>query len=267
MDFDQESETSVSSFDDGSDISDDTESDVEMNEESSVVENEDEELEWNWSEDFIPSTNFSSAEIKGHTAIPLTESIDPIDIFNKFFTTDIIDMIVTQTNVYGEKKSLAKGSPNNWQKVNENNIRCFLGVLIIMGLHRVPRLRDYWSRNKVFYTEMIANVMPRNEFYQLFSALHLNEAFDSEELSSLSPPDYLLSDLIVDSIIILDGAHDEPNFKKFIRSFYSSFSHITFNVECKEMVTSIASSTFSSTSTKQYLTVMEQIVMLNDKKD
>ncbi|CAF4580710.1 unnamed protein product [Didymodactylos carnosus] len=81
MDFDQESETSVSSFDDGSDISDDTESDVEMNEESSVVENEDEELEWNWSEDFIPSTNFSSAEIKGHTTIPLTERIDPIDIF------------------------------------------------------------------------------------------------------------------------------------------------------------------------------------------
>ena len=47
MDFDQESETSISSFDDGSDISDDTESDAEMDEESSVVENEDEELEWN----------------------------------------------------------------------------------------------------------------------------------------------------------------------------------------------------------------------------
>ncbi|CAF1554830.1 unnamed protein product, partial [Didymodactylos carnosus] len=47
MDFDRESETSVSSFDNGNDISDDTESDVEMDEESSVVENEDEELEWN----------------------------------------------------------------------------------------------------------------------------------------------------------------------------------------------------------------------------
>ncbi|CAF1166582.1 unnamed protein product [Didymodactylos carnosus] len=32
------------------------------------------------------------------------------------------------------------------------------------------------------------------------------------------------------------------------------------------MMTSIASSTFSNTSTKQYLTIMEQIIMLNDKK-
>ncbi|CAF5097311.1 unnamed protein product, partial [Rotaria sp. Silwood1] len=37
------------------------------------------------------------------------------------------------------------------------SIRSFLGLLTIMGLHRVPQLRDYWSRNKIFYTEVIAN--------------------------------------------------------------------------------------------------------------
>ena len=42
-----------------------------------------------------------------------------------------------------------------------------------MGLHRLPRIRDYWSRNKIFYTEVIANAMPRNEFHRIFTALHL----------------------------------------------------------------------------------------------
>ena len=66
-----------------------------------------------------------------------------------------------------------KGSANNWQEVTENTIRSFLGLLIMMGLHRLPRIRDYWSRNKIFYTEVVANVMSRNEFFRILSALHL----------------------------------------------------------------------------------------------
>ncbi|CAF1166565.1 unnamed protein product, partial [Didymodactylos carnosus] len=71
--------------------------------------------------------------------------------------------------------------------------------------------------------------------FKNFFDLIRNKVFDTEELSSLVPPDCLLNDINVDSIIILGGAHDEPNFKEFIRSFYSSFSHGTFNVRRKEM--------------------------------
>lgn len=126
MDLNQESETSVSASDGDSDFGDDTEDDFETGEESDVVRNRDEEFKWYWGGNFIGSTNFSSHMTKGRTTILVTGNSDPINIFDKFFTENIINLIIMQTNVYGEKKSLARGLSNEWQEGNENSIRSFL---------------------------------------------------------------------------------------------------------------------------------------------
>jgi hypothetical protein len=55
-------------------------------------ENE-EELEWNWSPEFIQDTPFSSDEVQSHTTITFTNNIKPIDTFNNFFSNDIIELI------------------------------------------------------------------------------------------------------------------------------------------------------------------------------
>ncbi|CAF3595276.1 unnamed protein product [Rotaria sp. Silwood1] len=167
MDSDQKSNTSDSNFDDESDYYDRNESDLEIDEEltngngseeEDTIETEDEkEFKWNWDGNYSPDTSFTSKEVKGHTTITLTNDIRPIYIFNKFFTQDVFDLIVKQTNIYGKQKSLEREPASNWQKVDEKIIRSFLGILIIMGLHRLPRITDYWSRNKIFYTEVIAN--------------------------------------------------------------------------------------------------------------
>ncbi|CAF1437398.1 unnamed protein product [Adineta ricciae] len=170
MYFDEESIADDSPVDDDSDCYDENE-----NEGEDTIENEQTELEWNWSQNFVQDTFFSAKEVKGHTTITSSNNIKPIETFNKFFTQDVIELIVKQTNIHGERKSLAQEHPYNWRKVNENVIRPFLGLLIIMGLHRLPRIRDYWSRNKLFHTDIVANVMPRNEFYRIFGALHLSD--------------------------------------------------------------------------------------------
>lgn len=178
MDCDQEGMTSDSSFDDN-------ESDLEIDESDTIIESgneeedeeeeddDEEELEWNWSQDFVPDEAFSFNEVEGHTTITSGNNIQPIEIFNKFFTNDVIALIVNQTNTYGEQRCSSLEHPSNWNPVNDRIICCFLGLLIIMGLHQLPRIRNYWSRNKIFYTEVVANTMPRNEFYRIFSALHL----------------------------------------------------------------------------------------------
>jgi hypothetical protein len=184
MDSDQKSNTSDSNIDDESDFYDGNESDLEIDEEELAVGNgneeedaseteDEEEFKWNWDGNYSPDTIFTSKEVKGHTTITLTNSIRPIDVFNKFFTQDVFDLIVQQTNIYGKQKFLEQESASNWQNVDERIIRSFLGILIIMGLHQLPRITDYWSRNKIFHTEVIANVMPRTEFQRIFTALHL----------------------------------------------------------------------------------------------
>ncbi|CAF1369958.1 unnamed protein product [Rotaria sordida] len=124
MNFDQKSDTSDSIFDDKSDFYDENESDLEIdeeelsvgngNEEEDASETEDEEeFKWNWSGNYSPDTNFSSKEVKGHTTVTLINGITPIDIFNKFFTQDVFNLIVKQTNIYGKQKFLAQEPANN----------------------------------------------------------------------------------------------------------------------------------------------------------
>ena len=180
MDSDQESNTSDSSSDGKSDSYDESGSDCGEDEDEDEDTNDDEDpdedeeaLEQNWSQKFIQDTNSPWQEVKGHTNIVFTKTIKPIDVFEKFFTKGVVDLMVKYTNIYGKQRSLAQKRTSDWQQVNENTIHSFLGLLIIIGLHRLPRIRDYWRRNKIFHTEVVASVMPRNEFYRIFTAFHL----------------------------------------------------------------------------------------------
>ena len=186
IDSDQESITSGLSSDDQDYSDSGNESDIQLDEEGDdaadeaeaedAIENDnDGNIVWNWNQDRIRNTTTYLDEARGHTTITFNKTVNPIDVFNEFFTKDIIDMIVTQTNIYGKQKILGNNSTTKWEEISENTIRSFLGLLIIMGLHRLPRIRHYWSRNKIFYTEVVANVMSRNEFYRILSALHLSD--------------------------------------------------------------------------------------------
>jgi hypothetical protein len=98
----------------------------------------------------------------------------PIGSFFKFLSQDVIKLIVDQTNIYGKQRDVQKGEEaTNWKEVDENQIHAFLGVLLIMGFHKLPRMRDYWSQDKNLFTPAVANTMTRNEFQRLFSNIHL----------------------------------------------------------------------------------------------
>ncbi len=56
---------------------------------------------------------FPSNEVKGHTTINFTNVIKPIDLVHKFFTQDVIDLMLKQTNIYGEQKYLVEEQPSN----------------------------------------------------------------------------------------------------------------------------------------------------------
>ena len=86
----------------------------------------------------------------------------------------MIKLIVDQTNVYGKQKLIEKGEdPTNWREISENQIHAFLGILFIMGFHKLLRIRDYWNQDKNLFTPAVANTMTRDEFQRLFSNIHL----------------------------------------------------------------------------------------------
>ena len=57
------------------------------------------------------------------------------------FTSEIIEHIVYQTNLYTKQKDINTSFiTNSNEKIN------FIGILIYMGIVSMPSINDYWSK-------------------------------------------------------------------------------------------------------------------------
>lgn len=102
--------------------------------------------------------------------IPAAGLDGPREFFDKFFTDEVVHLLVEQTNLYaGQSKS------RDWDDAVDDEIRSFLGLLIAMGLHGLPKFRLYWSTNPLFRVQPVVDVMTRQRFMKLLGNLHLND--------------------------------------------------------------------------------------------
>jgi hypothetical protein len=62
---------------------------------------------------------------------------------------------------------------DRWKDVQVKDIESFLGIMIMMGISDLPRMKLYWSEDKVFHNGFISSIMSRNRFLQIFYNLHL----------------------------------------------------------------------------------------------
>lgn len=93
----------------------------------------------------------------------------PSQIFLLFFSDDLIDKIVDQTNLYSEQLQ------KSFNKTTKEEILKFFAINIMMGIKRLPAVRDYWSSNPQLNDSFISSIMPLNRFFSLLSCLHLND--------------------------------------------------------------------------------------------
>lgn len=118
----------------------------------------------------------------------------PYDVFKQFVTDEIIDLMVSQTNIYAEQvlrgKPTAKGYVKKWIPTNNKEMETFIGFILWMGLMKLPRLKAYWTAN-LLYVNKVKEVMPRNRFEQLLQMCHFNnnedERFANDRLRKLTP--------------------------------------------------------------------------------
>jgi hypothetical protein len=63
----------------------------------------------------------------------------PSDYFNLFFTSDLFDLIVRNTNKYAAIQRLNKKEKGQeWHDLNSAELRVFIRVIIYMGVHVEP---------------------------------------------------------------------------------------------------------------------------------
>jgi len=122
----------------------------------------------NWTN--IPFEHNTSSQFLGSEE--LTTDIlnldSPYQIFSYFFDNDLIDHICEETLKYSIQKNIQKPF-----KINRTDFKRFLGISIMMSVHKNPSIRSYWSSN--IGNTVIKNTMPVNVFEKIKQFLHFND--------------------------------------------------------------------------------------------
>ncbi|KAK0046136.1 PiggyBac transposable element-derived protein 3 [Biomphalaria pfeifferi] len=90
----------------------------------------------------------------------------PISYFGQFFTPDMMQLIVEETNRY----AVQNGSRF---RINMQNLETYVGILLRMGIVHMPRYRMYWSSELRY--NAIADYMSRNMFEDIGRFIHFND--------------------------------------------------------------------------------------------
>ena len=109
--------------------------------------------------------------------VPLNNTVTPLDCFSMFFTLEVWELLVTETNRYADKilsqKQFRRRRP--WTRVGVNEMKAFYGMLIAMGIVRLPRLEMYWCTTRPLFIPNLNKVMSKTRFEQIYRFLHMSD--------------------------------------------------------------------------------------------
>ncbi|CAG5114854.1 unnamed protein product, partial [Candidula unifasciata] len=113
---------------------------------------------------------------------PLDENLTPLDCLLTLLTTDIIDSLVENINLYAVEK-IKKNIPlrkrstlSEWQPTTREICFHFLSVVIAMGITPKHDIKDYWSTMNHKFTPWFEVMFPRTKLLLIYqSMLHASE--------------------------------------------------------------------------------------------
>jgi hypothetical protein len=88
------------------------------------------------------------------------------NIFQLFFDNDIIQMLVDYSNTYATHR-------NNMLSVDADEMKAFIGILLLSGYVVYPRRRLYWEKSEDTRNGLVAKTMTRDRFEKIIQFLHL----------------------------------------------------------------------------------------------
>ena len=87
---------------------------------------------------------------------PLGSEPTPLLYFQQIFREDTFDHIAQ--NLYAQQKP--PGKSYKWTPTCTDEIKVVIGMLLTMGIHRLPEVSDYWSKNPLLGVPCISQCMP-----------------------------------------------------------------------------------------------------------
>ena len=85
----------------------------------------------------------------------------PLEFLDLYLTDQIMEHIVLETNLYAEQyiasnaDSMSEHSnARSWEETTVNEMKTFIGLILLMGVIYKPRLHLYWSTDELYNSPM-----------------------------------------------------------------------------------------------------------------
>ena len=185
-------------LDDEVDLSDDVPSDEDdSDEEQEKTVSSDPLLEaknWIWQSGPAPTASFdvsSATEGKPANLGRYSKDLRPVDYFFKVFPVDVFRIAVEETNNYAKQ---VLGLPRvsisgTFRQVDEGEVYRFISILLLMGVFRLRKKKDYWTAGKVSVVRFpsFTQIQTLKRFKQIKRFFHLA---DNLNMPNQGSPNY-----------------------------------------------------------------------------
>ena len=95
-----------------------------------------------------------------------------MNYFNLFFTPELWEICTNQTNLHARALDLhtkVRIGQAAWSDVDVVEMKRFVGVVMVMGMLKVPDIRMYWGRDPLFFSSIVADSFSQNRFLDIFA--------------------------------------------------------------------------------------------------
>lgn len=101
----------------------------------------------------------------------------PEQFYSLLVSDDLFEIIANQTNLFAtqtimERDHKPSSRSHNWTPTHKEEIKKVFGLILFMGLVKLPHLSDYWSKDKIMRQTFPSKVMSRNRFEIILQYLH-----------------------------------------------------------------------------------------------
>jgi len=101
-----------------------------------------------------------------------------VEVMNSVTGDDFILLLTEQSNIYHSQNAEKwKVLPQTlkWSSITPEEMRKFLGLIILMGQVRKENIRDYWSTDPTISTPTFRHTMSTNRFESIWQAWNFSD--------------------------------------------------------------------------------------------
>lgn len=117
------------------------------------------------------------------------------DFYGLYVTETMFEHIAEQTNIYATQSRVDSERCNKWVPTDKNEIKRFFGLILWMGLVKLPSLSLYWSQDPMFGHTFPQKIMCRDRFQILLRMLHFADNTKVDASNRMSKVEFVLNEL------------------------------------------------------------------------